>query len=85
MASWRACPALTREQRDKIYMPDLLKSHAFDQRFQELYTIKYLLASYKTFLMSLETDNDSVMETKQREEPASKKPGRGWRFYGTFA
>lgn len=36
--------------------------------------------------MSVETDNDSVMETKNREAvPDSKKPGRGWRFYGTFA
>jgi uncharacterized membrane protein YhaH (DUF805 family) len=36
--------------------------------------------------MSVETDNDSVMETKNREAvPDPKKPGRGWRFYGTFA
>jgi MFS family permease len=37
--------------------------------------------------MSLETDNDSVIGilTKTREDPTSKKPGQGWRFYGTFA
>jgi hypothetical protein len=37
--------------------------------------------------MSRETDNDSMMEilTKTRDDPISKKPGRGWRFYGTFA
>ncbi len=35
--------------------------------------------------MPLEIDNDSVMETKTREDPVSKKSGRGWRFYGTFA
>jgi len=36
--------------------------------------------------MSIETDNDSVMETKRMEEVTdSEKPGRDWRFYGTFA
>jgi hypothetical protein len=36
--------------------------------------------------MSIETDKDSVMETKRTEEVTdSENPGRGWRFYGTFA
>jgi hypothetical protein len=55
--------------------------------FSGLYIIEYFIATYSAFVMSLETDNDSMMEilTKTREDPISTKPGRGWRFYGTFA
>jgi hypothetical protein len=78
-------PFKIKDQKEKIYILQGLRSHAR----QSLSRIQWLSRSIilqvaSTNLMSHETDNDSAMETTKRKE-SPQKPGRGWRFYGTFA